>query len=155
MEYAWLYSSGWSSISLPHSCLSHWWMHIVGICDVRRTVQCISSQLCFCQKEKNNRWKSLIRLGAETVPVTYVKSSSTCIPRKISYQYMIISSLASPLLSDSMWLSCREHNVEASQQARRTPLKSLWRSLPTTDHWEIPLWGVSRSHDDFCRHERD
>lgn len=49
---------------------------------------------------------------------------------------MIISTLASPLVSYSMWLSNREHN--ASQQAGRKLLKPLWRSLPTTEHWEMP-----------------
>lgn len=34
----WLYWSGWSSVSLPHNCLSHWWMHILGIFDVRRSL---------------------------------------------------------------------------------------------------------------------
>lgn len=99
----------------------------------------VSLLFVFAKKKKNSRWKSLIRLEAETVLVTYAKSCSTCIPRKTSYQQMIISSLASPLGSDSMWLSCREHSVGATQQARRKPPKPLRRSLPTTEHWEIPL----------------
>lgn len=74
-----------------------------------------------CQrKKKHNGWKFLIKLGAEAVLVTQVKSSSPCIPRKLSYQQILISSLASPLVSDSMWLSFIEHNGEASQTRRNS-----------------------------------
>ena len=68
---------------------------------------------------------------------------------------MLISSLVSPLVSDSMWLSCIEHNGEASQQARRNSSHSEEVCQQQSIGGYCSTVCVNTSHDDFCRSERE